>query len=406
MGTTTFVWDPVFDCVTHELDENNNVTAEYHNEPQQFGGVLSQRRGTTCHYHHHDALGSTRFLTDSSGNVTDTYLHDAWGNLVASTGTTINPFKWIGKYGYYTDNSTAHVYVRARMYQSTVARWASRDPLQAFYVQENGFWYGKVSPAVRIDPSGLSPCLNKGLCRSEFCSTVGPHGFSEGINYFCGYLIDNGSCLTSRVRYFLRSNSSTFTAGRAFKECGDPAQKEIFSLFNRGQDFELLSYFDILGPSSSGVFEGCHLVKKHYALDTNRCYDLTFEWECDLKCGVDTEYGADNSCILPKADYVLGAWTRNPITGSISRREEIATYLLGFDTSLKTSTNSCACPIGGCEISVGLHWANNAMVWFEPGTTKPAGAAMTQNCSWNDLPQANGGQVGPGKPGNARLPKP
>ena len=33
MGTTGFVWDPIFDCVTHELDENNAVKAVYHNEP-------------------------------------------------------------------------------------------------------------------------------------------------------------------------------------------------------------------------------------------------------------------------------------------------------------------------------------------------------------------------------------
>ncbi len=162
MGTTIFVWDPVFDCVTHELDENNNVKAEYHNEPQQFGGVLSQRRGTTTHYHHHDALGSTRFLTDSSGNVTDTYLHDAWGNAVASTGTTVNPFRWVGKYGYYTDNSTGQVYVRARMYQPTTAQWASADPLlwlteptsisiQTLYA----FAYALANPISRRDESGL-----------------------------------------------------------------------------------------------------------------------------------------------------------------------------------------------------------------------------------------------------------
>lgn len=124
---TKYVWDPIFDCVTHELDENNNVKAEYHNEPQQYGGVLSQRRGTISHYHHHDALGSTRFLTDSSGNVSDTYLHDAWGNSVASTGTTVNPFKWVGKYGYYTDDSTGQVYVRARMYQPATARCTSTN---------------------------------------------------------------------------------------------------------------------------------------------------------------------------------------------------------------------------------------------------------------------------------------
>jgi RHS repeat-associated protein len=154
MGTTTFVWDPVFDCVTHELDENNDVKAVYHNEPQQYGAVLSQRRGTTSHFHHHDALGSTRFLTDSSGNVSDTYLHDAWGNEVASTGTTMNPFKWVGKYGYYTDDSTGQVYVRARMYQPILAVWRSQDPL-SLTDGTNLFRAVRNSAASHVDPSGL-----------------------------------------------------------------------------------------------------------------------------------------------------------------------------------------------------------------------------------------------------------
>ena len=167
MGTTTFVWDPVFDCVSHDLDENNDVKAVYHNEPQQYGGVLSQRRGTTSHYHHHDALGSTRFLTDTSGNVADTYLHDAWGNTVASTGTTVNPFKWVGKYGYYTDDSTGQVYVRARMYQPTVASWMSVDPLSIdmrllFEILDKGFHYAANSGTLCIDPSGR-------LCHKEPC---------------------------------------------------------------------------------------------------------------------------------------------------------------------------------------------------------------------------------------------
>jgi RHS repeat-associated protein len=152
---TKYVWDPVFDCVSHELDENNAVKAVYHNEPQQYGGVISQRRGTTSHYHHHDALGSTRFLTDSSGNVTDTYLHDAWGYLVESTGTTVNPFKWVGKYGYYTENSTGQVYVRARMYQPTVARWCSVDPLIAIGHFDSIFRYVLNGPLSHIDVTGL-----------------------------------------------------------------------------------------------------------------------------------------------------------------------------------------------------------------------------------------------------------
>ncbi|MFO0976499.1 MAG: RHS repeat-associated core domain-containing protein [Planctomycetaceae bacterium] len=154
MGTTTFVWDPVSDCVLMELDETDNVKAVYTNEAKQYGGVLSQRRGNTSHYHHHDALGSTRFLTDSSGNVTDTYLNDAWGNSVASTGTTVNPFRWVGKYGYYTDNSTGQIYVRARMYQPTVARWASLDPTYSWPTSW-GYAYVLSTPLILTDPSGL-----------------------------------------------------------------------------------------------------------------------------------------------------------------------------------------------------------------------------------------------------------
>ena len=153
---TNFVWNSVDDCVISELDGTGAVQAVYTNEPQQYGGVISQRRGTTTSTYHADALGSTRFLTDSSGNVTDTYLNDAWGNSVDSTGTTVNPFKWIGKYGYYTDDSTGQVYVRARMYQPAVARWASMDPLY-FVGGLNVFAYVYGRSTFIIDPAGTVP---------------------------------------------------------------------------------------------------------------------------------------------------------------------------------------------------------------------------------------------------------
>ena len=163
---TNFVWNPVDDCIISELDGTGAVQAVYTNEPQQYGGVISQRRGTTTSTYHTDALGSTRFLTDESGTVTDTYLYDAWGNTVAETGTTTMPFKWVGKYGYYTDESTGQVYVRARMYEPTVARWASIDP--KFDETNEVFAYGTNGPVSHLDPSGLltweSSTLETGPC--------------------------------------------------------------------------------------------------------------------------------------------------------------------------------------------------------------------------------------------------
>ena len=169
MRETIFVWDSVNDCVMSELDGSGAVQVTYTNEPQQYGGVISQRRGTTTSTYHSDALGSTRALTDSSGNVTDTYLHDAWGNLVASTGTTTNPFKWVGKYGYYTDDSTGPVYVRARMYEPTVARWMSVDPLR-FVDGSNYYLYAINRPVFLTDANGEK-------CRIDVFGVRGQHTY-------------------------------------------------------------------------------------------------------------------------------------------------------------------------------------------------------------------------------------
>jgi len=50
----------------------------------------------TFHYYGHDGHGSVRWLTDSSGSVTDTYDYDAFGNLISSSGTTAKqlPLCW------------------------------------------------------------------------------------------------------------------------------------------------------------------------------------------------------------------------------------------------------------------------------------------------------------------------
>ena len=151
--TTNFVWDAVNDSVLSELDGIGAVQAVYTNEPQQYGSVVSQRRGTTSHTLHADALGTTRLLTTSAQATSDTYVYDAWGNLITSSGSTVNPFRWVGRYGYYQDASTGLVYVRARMYMPTAARWCSVDPIRADF-PPNYYRFANLSPAITLDPSG------------------------------------------------------------------------------------------------------------------------------------------------------------------------------------------------------------------------------------------------------------
>ncbi|MBL8820561.1 MAG: hypothetical protein JNL58_31350 [Planctomyces sp.] len=126
---------------------------------------------------HADALGTTRLLTSTAGATTDTYLFDAWGNAVSSTGSTVNPFRWVGRSGYYTDSTTGLIYVRARMYAPTIARWVSVDPLFRF-PQGWGFIYGLNGSLENYDPSGLI-CIEE----KHYCGPVADGILAAELNY-------------------------------------------------------------------------------------------------------------------------------------------------------------------------------------------------------------------------------
>jgi len=158
-------WD--FENYLAETDHQNEIQAVYTNERQSYGNLISQYRKDgaiwTPSYYQYDALGSTRALTDDSGDATDTYVYDAWGNEVDVVGSTVNPFRWVGRIGYYWDEASGTFYIRARVYEPVSGRWMSQDPL--FYplsrvlVFSHGpslYAYVGSSPLSNTDPTGKS----------------------------------------------------------------------------------------------------------------------------------------------------------------------------------------------------------------------------------------------------------
>ncbi len=145
-STDRFIWDPVADAYQSELNASNVTQAVYTSPPVQYGQTISQRRGSTSHWYHPDSLGSTKALTNSSQTTTDTYLYDAWDNPLSSTGTTVNPFRWVGNVGYYFDQHSGLYYIRARSYQPTVAIWTSVDPLFYIMARVGAIGLGAQSP--------------------------------------------------------------------------------------------------------------------------------------------------------------------------------------------------------------------------------------------------------------------
>lgn len=64
-------------------------------------------------YYHHDRLGSTRMLTNASGEATAKFTYDTYDGLEASSGPQTTP---VGYAGQYTLAQSGLQYLRARVY--------------------------------------------------------------------------------------------------------------------------------------------------------------------------------------------------------------------------------------------------------------------------------------------------
>ncbi|HUP77904.1 MAG TPA: RHS repeat-associated core domain-containing protein, partial [Pirellula sp.] len=155
MGAINYIWDEENDSLLEEVDDDGNIIASYTNEPGPFGKVISQERNGVTSYYHYDGQGNTVALTDDNENVTDAYIYSAYGELVSSTGTTVNPFRYGGQYGYYTDVETNDIYIRARSYAPTLGRWLTRDPIGFIGSPYDLYEFNGSSPPNSIDPEGL-----------------------------------------------------------------------------------------------------------------------------------------------------------------------------------------------------------------------------------------------------------
>jgi RHS repeat-associated protein len=109
---------------------------------------------TQTSYYGYDGHGSMRFLTDTSGAVTDTYDYDAFGNLIHSTGTTPNNFLFAGEQ---FDTALGLYYNRARYLDVKVGRFWGMDTYEGNSgnpISLHKYLYTNGNPVSGIDPSG------------------------------------------------------------------------------------------------------------------------------------------------------------------------------------------------------------------------------------------------------------
>jgi RHS repeat-associated protein len=174
--TTKYIWDD--ENYLAEADGSDTINVVYTNEPQQYGNLVSTRISTTTSYHHFDAIGSTRQLTNAAGAVTDRATYDAWGNVVSRTGTTASRQLWIGELAYYFDTEINLNFVRARIFDPTVGRWTAVDPLPPQSAPLNPYLYAMNGLLASQDPSGAKRfCLYQCPCMPLQC--CGPNAIQQ-----------------------------------------------------------------------------------------------------------------------------------------------------------------------------------------------------------------------------------
>lgn len=93
-------------------------------------------------------------MANESGVVTDTYSYDAFGNLLKSTGSTKNCYRYCGEQ---FDETTGLYYLRARYMDTSTGRFISQDSYAGSIsdpVSLHKYLYANANPVTYTDPSG------------------------------------------------------------------------------------------------------------------------------------------------------------------------------------------------------------------------------------------------------------
>jgi len=153
-GQTWFVYDmgssetPGLAPLVAEYDGNGNLVAKYHYDG---GGLMAMTRNNISYWYSFEAIGTTRQLMGSQGQVVDAYAFDAWGNELTRPQSPIpNPFRYVGKHGYYLDTQSSLMLLGVRYYAAANGLFLSRDLIEGY-----GYSYVNNNPILWIDPRGL-----------------------------------------------------------------------------------------------------------------------------------------------------------------------------------------------------------------------------------------------------------
>ncbi len=142
--------------VIAETDSAGATTAYY---VHGLGLISKVNTDGTHRYYHFNPQGATVAISDDSQTITDSYTYDVFGKLTGSTGSTENPFKYLGQFGV-ADDENGLLYIRARYYEPELGRFVSKDTYPVKERNTQGlskYGYAMNNPIVMLDINGYCP---------------------------------------------------------------------------------------------------------------------------------------------------------------------------------------------------------------------------------------------------------
>ncbi|MBL8152020.1 MAG: RHS repeat-associated core domain-containing protein, partial [Blastocatellia bacterium] len=136
-------------------------------------------------FYGYDGHGSVRFLTDSTGTITDTYDYDAFGNIINQTGNTANNYLYAGEQW---DSDLGLYYNRARYLDVNRGRFFTMDEIEGVRLLPSSlhkYLYVSANPINKLDPTGNAEATiagtSAGVIGANILARISTHLLSAAI---------------------------------------------------------------------------------------------------------------------------------------------------------------------------------------------------------------------------------
>lgn len=136
----------------YKEEVSNTIICYYGN------GLLYEDNEKGTYYHHYNNIGSTIFLTNSSGKIVEEYSYGTYGELLSGDSSKTK-YLYNGQYGIQKEINGL-LYMRTRYYNPEVKRFINQDIVLGSITNSqslNRYAYVQGNPISLIDPFGMSP---------------------------------------------------------------------------------------------------------------------------------------------------------------------------------------------------------------------------------------------------------